>query len=430
MAEYEDRERFIPFRKSEIVEMICNDGKLNKKDQEQFRDFAKILASLYHFEFHKKVEELKENYYPFNPDKDTKTKREYPPDVLRKCEENLVKGFTEILNDANYEQITEKEIEYALEEESLFKISLYVDFEDFSSYLLFFRGEVVKQVEIKKFFFKKETIEVPTYQRVAMLIKFKGKDYFKKKKRKILFEPGSMVIKLFKNIPKADLEMLFPNTQIKMKPKDKILMGAPAILGAVPILLNKGVALVLAIPVLFAVIALLIKGGDLSEIPPQQMGLLIGAGVALGALGGYAWRQWDKFKNRKIQFMKALADNLYFKNLDNNAGVFHHIIDAAEEEECKEAILGYYFLLMAGEKGLTEPALDDTIEEWFENQHQTLIDFEVDDALRKLKELKLCTVEDKGDPKKHIYRAKTLDQACEQLDYIWDNYFQYNQTLE
>ena len=45
--------------------------------------------------------------------------------------------------------------------------------------------------------------------------------------------------------------------------------------------------------------------------------------------------------------MKALADSLYFKNLDNNAGVFHHLVDAAEEEEFKEAVLAYYFLLTA-----------------------------------------------------------------------------------
>ena len=45
--------------------------------------------------------------------------------------------------------------------------------------------------------------------------------------------------------------------------------------------------------------------------------------------------------------MKALSDNLYFKNLDNNAGVFYHLIDAAEEEEFKEAVLAYYFLLTA-----------------------------------------------------------------------------------
>tara|TARA_B110001469_G_C9327329_1_gene174897 strand:- start:313 stop:468 length:156 start_codon:yes stop_codon:yes gene_type:complete len=49
--------------------------------------------------------------------------------------------------------------------------------------------------------------------------------------------------------------------------------------------------------------------------------------------------------------MKTLTDNLYFKNLDNNTGVFHRLIDAAEEEG-KEVILAYYFLLKAN-KALT-----------------------------------------------------------------------------
>jgi hypothetical protein len=30
--------------------------------------------------------------------------------------------------------------------------------------------------------------------------------------------------------------------------------------------------------------------------------------------------------------MKALSDNLYFKNLDNNAGVFYHLVDAAKQQ--------------------------------------------------------------------------------------------------
>jgi hypothetical protein len=35
--------------------------------------------------------------------------------------------------------------------------------------------------------------------------------------------------------------------------------------------------------------------------------------------------------------LEALKENLYFRNLDNDAGVFHHLLDAAEEEEVKEA---------------------------------------------------------------------------------------------
>ena len=47
----------------------------------------------------------------------------------------------------------------------------------------------------------------------------------------------------------------------------------------------------------------------------------LGAGVL--ALGAHLARQFGKFKNRKIAFMKALADSLYFTNLDNNAGVLY-----------------------------------------------------------------------------------------------------------
>ena len=65
----------------------------------------------------------------------------------------------------------------------------------------------------------------------------------------------------------------------------------------------------------------------------------------------------QQFKNRKIQFMKALSENLDFRDLDNDAGVFHYLLDAAEEEEVKEAVLAYYFLRTAA-RPLTAAELD------------------------------------------------------------------------
>ena len=85
---------------------------------------------------------------------------------------------------------------------------------------------------------------------------------------------------------------------------------------------------------------------------PVQLnqGQLVALGAALAAFGGFLVRQFTKFKNRKIQFMKSLSENLYFRNLDNDAGVFHHLLDAAEEEEVKEAVLAYHFLRTAGRR--------------------------------------------------------------------------------
>ncbi len=73
------------------------------------------------------------------------------------------------------------------------------------------------------------------------------------------------------------------------------------------------------------------RAGDLNQTA------LVSIGAGLIAFGGYVVRQVTKFKNRKILFMKALSENLYFRNLDNDAGVFHHLLDAAEEAEVTEA---------------------------------------------------------------------------------------------
>jgi hypothetical protein len=119
--------------------------------------------------------------------------------------------------------------------------------------------------------------------------------------------------------------------------------------------------------------------------------------------------------------MKALSDNLYFKNLDNNAGVFHHLIDAAEEEEVKEAVLAYFFLL-AEKRPLEKAELDGIIEKWLENGWRCKINFEIDDALKKLERFELVTRE--GD----VLQCRPLAEAKRRLDHIWDNYFRFNHS--
>src|SRR5207248_647818 len=83
---------------------------------------------------------------------------------------------------------------------------------------------------------------------------------------------------------------------------------------------------------------------------------------------------------------KEISDNVYFKNVNNNAGVFDAIIGAAEEQECKEAFLAYYFLATTTEP-LTQSALDEHIERWLQDTFGVDVDFEVDDALAKLERL-------------------------------------------
>ena len=416
MAGKQDRERFIPFRKADIVDMCIKDSGLVGDEKKEFREFAQILDALFHFEFHQRLESLKNCYAPFNPDADTRLIADISEEEKARSQKKLVAEMTSVLEAANYERITAENLEQALSEESLFKIRLEVEFEDFEDVIFFRRGKSIQQETLRLLYgLRKKDITFTNYDRVAIYLKFKGRDYFEARQRKNLpFVPGTTVIKLFQNVPKADLEMLFPNSRVRMKTIDKLIIGVPAAVSGVIVVATKlGASLIL----IGSVIAFWLGFGS-EEVQINQKHL-IALGAGLGTLGGFLFRQVGKFKNRKIKFMKALADNLYFKNLDNNQGVFHHLIDAAEEEEVKEATLAYYFLLTA-DGALAKSVLDDRIEKWFAERWNCNLDFEIEDALHKLQRLKLVVRKD------DLLEAKPLPEAKKQLDHIWDNYFQFN----
>lgn len=407
--------RFIPYSRSDIIQLLLNEGVLNKVDNGKFKQVCDLLSHIYHFEFHQSLETLKASYAPVNPDADTHQIFHTNSDALLEKEQQLFEALNILLDKANFEKITEEDVKQAMTEESLFNIKLNVDFNDFEQVLFFRRGESIRQETLVSFFgFRKKNISFINYDRVVVIVKFKPHNYFTQKRRKQLyFEPGSIIVKLFQNIPRNDLEMLFPNTEVGMKLIDKMIIAVPATIGGVIMLATKlGTTLLLS----GSLIAFWL---GIREEPVQlNQTNLLALAIGFGTLGGFLWKQLSNFKNRKIRFMKTLADNLYFKNLDNNMGVFHRLIDAAEEEECKEALLAYYFLVIS-DKSLTTAELDQQIESWFEHKQQKLLDFEIQDALDKL--LKLGLVKPISDG----YEAIPLNQARVILDSVWDNYFSY-----
>ena len=419
------RERFIPIRKADLVDGLANSKMVTPSDRDAFLRFSTILNSLFHFEFHAKTETLKENYYPFNPDNDTVSLRHVSHEARKAHENRLMAAFKDVLNQANYQQLTATDLTYAMNRESLFKINLLVDFEDFENQLVFRRGAQSHRIKRRKWLFKEETIDITVYDRVALLIKYKDESYFQARGRKDLnFNPGTMIVKLFKNIPKGDLEMLFPNAQVRMKLKDKLFMGGVAVGGGVTVLLKAGAGLVAMASILWLMTrSVVASGGNIPPLGPVEISGMVGGVTALAAIGAFLFKQWNSYKNRKIKFMKTLGDNLYFKNLDNNAGVFYHIIADAEEEEFKEALLGYVFLAESP-AGMTAAALDDAIEVWVKATYDTPINFEIEDALGKLKRLKLCEITGTAETGEPIWAAVSLTEAGERLDFLWDNFFQ------
>ena len=386
--------------------MLTIEGSLSNQ-QEAFEKLSRLLSSIYHFEFHQTIEKLSDAYAPINPDSDTRT-----PDLIdHPVDDSFIELMESTLEKANYNRISEADLNLAMTESSLFKVRLQVDFNDFSDAFLFCRGESVREEIIKKWFgLYEKNITFINYDRVVIYIRFKD-DYIQKSSSPPYCKSGSTLLKLFQNVPKADLEMLFPNTAVRMRTIDKLLIGIPAVVSGGIVLTTKlGASLVL----LGSLLGFWL--GISNEVVELNKTALLALLAGFATLTGYLWKQFSSFNNRKMRFIQTLTQNLYFKNLDNNAGVLHRLVNDAEKEEFKEAILAYYFLLIS-KQALSEAELDQTIESWFSSKWDCSVNFEIDDALGKLSSLEL--VECQNDK----YKAIPLDAAISKLDRRWDDYF-------
>lgn len=404
-----ERLRFIPFRKRDIVDLMANLPALPDGDRKPFREFCHVLQSVYHFDFHQTLETLKDLYAPYNPDRDTRIIDQLVPTDVASPKAKFTESLDQLLNAVNYEKMDQAALEAAFDESSLFKLRLKIDFDAFDDVMFYTRGEREKSDEVSALFgLVKKQVKFLNFDRVVLAIRYKPESPEAVQ--------GATLLKLFQNVPRADVEMLFPNTRIGMRLLDKMLIGVTAVIGAVAIGMTKAVASLLLLATLIGFwLGLHSEQVELGQV--QMVAILAG----LAGLGSYIWKQFSNFKNRKLLFMQSLTQNLYFKNLDNNAGVFHRLVDDAEEKECKEAILAYCFLLTTGPAPNAQ-TLDTAIETWFRDTQQCELNFEVSDALRKLKELGL--LDEKNEQISVVSRRAVL----EILDGRWDQYFTDHQA--
>ena len=305
------------------------------------------------------------------------------------------------------------------------------------------RGESKDTVTQKKWLFKTVERQVDVYRRVVLLIKFKEEQHFKDKpvqKAELNFKPGKIYLYLYKNLSKLDIEFIFPNIEMSMTWKDRLLFGVPAIGAAVPLFLKVLPQIILITGVIVYLVLghqpideLQVKEEDVRNITP----LLIAVLSLLVTLGGFAFKQYTSYKNKQIKFQKNVTETLFYRNIANNSGVFKYLIDAAEEEECKEIILAYYHLLTSSSP-LTSSQLDQTIESWMAEKFGTIIDFDIDKLIHSLGEIKTIEQETKDNNYSHrqvslLQRDRQnrchilpLSEAKQLLDRVWDRLFDYS----
>ncbi len=440
MASYQDREAYIPYQRAEVIELCLSEGKLNHEDAQKFQEFCSLLSAFYHFKFQTYLEQLKNNYAPFNPDinfRSNKITSEHFPQM----ESELVEDFQLILKRANYKAISQASLEQVFQNSSLIQLKTEVNFDDFDRMVCYRRSQFDQIIEINKFF-KKKKKRIEVFDRVVLLIKFKDEEYFSRRDLNgglLNFIPGKMYVYFYRNVPKFDLELLFPNIKISMTWKDRLKLIVPAAGAAIPVLLRTLPKLALLVGAIsfFVFGTTRFLGIEISEENVRDFMPVLTALLSLiVVLGGYAFKQYSKYKSKLIEFRKKVTDTLFFKNQANNASVFYSLINAAEEEECKEIILVYYHLL-TNPSPLTSWELDDKIEAWMDEKFGVKIDFDINGPLDNLKEIRgrlaypntneincpeISLLEQDEVGNCHIL---PLNEAQVLIDYVWDNIFRY-----
>jgi hypothetical protein len=138
--------------------------------------------------------------------------------------------------------------------------------------------------------------------------------------------------------------------------------------------------------------------------------------IGIVALGGFAVRQWLKYQHQTLKYHMELAENIYFRNINNNAGIFDYLIATAEDQETKETALAYHFIRKA-EMALTAAEVAGRIEAWLAKNFGVNLDFKVADALRTLDRFGLVRREGE-----RLF-VLPLEPAIAQLHQVWNNFF-------
>lgn len=371
-------ERFVPIDLDHLIGDLIDSGLLENKLRRQFSEFSTAYIALYHAQSQSKLSALKRAYLPLNPDRDTILK-----DTTAAGE--LLTSFKDELFDtvekANYEKLSEADLNKALNKVSPHGVQVSVDFDEFQDVFLFYKGSAIC-TEIhrdwRSLWLKEKPIDIKIYRRLFILLQPRTKQQWieyliaekkcspkKAEKRanaalKTLGISGdnqTLYLKLFRDIPRADLEMLFPNTRVQIRLFDKFKLG----------ILGGGGA----------------TGGIMATISKLSATIdPMSALLAIGGLAGVLWRQVAKIFSQRAKYSAILTKNLYFYSLANNLSTLTYLADAAAAEECKEALLAYFFLLAKGAS--TRKELDQRIEDFILNTYGVPMDFEISDGLEKL----------------------------------------------
>ncbi|MCS7166082.1 MAG: DUF3754 domain-containing protein [Gemmatales bacterium] len=401
-------EHVISLRKSELVRLLLRFPGCHSPDEEKhFRQFCRLVEAIFHYEFHSRLERIKELYAPFDPD----CAYEYPLSQVatlapgRLSEQSrqvelLLEEIRYLLQRANFVRLDRRVLEEAMQRTGRWGINFVVEFRLFEELEIYARGtSLVSEKRPKRFLdlIPAQRLEVPVYDRVVLIVRYK-----QDARLPHFVDKRCLYVSLFKDVPRDDLELLVPGVRPKIQPWDVFKISLP---------------LFVTLPLFFWKLMM----GAAFKLASGVAAMFNSLGTFMSPFSS-GLRSYLGFVSTWQKYLINLLQCLLFQTLDNNLGAIIHVLDEAEEQEFRELVLSWFFLWrLAGPEGWEATKLDLAIQDYLKTYAHLHVDFEIEDALHKLQRFGLAQSDSLG-----RWHAVPLLEACQRLDEIWDGYFRYH----
>ena len=147
-----------------------------------------------------------------------------------------------------------------------------------------------------------------------------SKEYFKRVVLACrLKRDDKLLLKAFKEVPVNALEQTLPDGKISMTKLDRGVINTSITIAA---------------------------GGVIAKLVTVLAGIHVDwTLLATAATGLIGIQSWTHYKNKHLAYLNEHSRMMFFKNIANNRGLLTLLVDRAEDEVFKEALLVYSFLL-------------------------------------------------------------------------------------
>jgi hypothetical protein len=343
-------DRFIPVAPEDLIDALTS-ACHGSDEASAFAEVAEALTRIVDQEASAFERGLERAYRTFDPDREV-IQIEGAAAVDRDI---LLDRLAHLLDKANYTRLGEAEIKAAVSAANSHGLRVKIRPDRLDSLQIWIRGRSVVKTHrrtVRKPI-KGETRDLDAFSRLVVVAQLKDDPH--------------ITIKLFRQIPIADVEALLPHAEVSMNWIDraKVFGGGAGTLGATALK-------VLKIGATFTALGKLVW--------------VIGFGFVLITV-----RSFMGYRSTRQQRDSQRTQHLYFQNIASNTAVVHRLVAMVASEELKEAVIAYAVCRDFEQRGeqLTREGLKSHVEKWLADRFGVEVRFDLPDALETMTRLEL-----------------------------------------